>query len=328
MRADAEFMQTTQMQGTSTATLPAPRKIRRSPAPAVSVIVPTYNRADLVTASLDSVAKQTFRDFEIIVVDDGSEDDTRDRIDCRPEMIRYIWQENQGVAEARNRALRITHSEFVAFLDSDDLWQPTFLERAIARLREQPDAAMVYTDFISVDGKGQPIRGHRKNPHDGDVTQALFTSTFIHTSAVVIRADVVRDAGGFDGRLTHNEDYDLWLRLSLRHRFSLINEPLCLRRCHHESLSRKGCSPDILRRKAELLEAFYDHGGGDEKIDPTLARQRIAKLYYTAAKAYLRSNKPKIARELFAESIRRNPGSLKPRLWQLRTTATSLLSRD
>src|SRR5687768_16656732 len=175
---------------------------------AVSVVIPTYNRAALLGASLDSVAAQTFQDYEIIVIDDGSEDCTREQIEARNQPIRYLWQRNQGVSEARNHALRVTKSEFVAFLDSDDLWKPTFLERTVGRLREHPNEALVYTDFISTDSVGRKIRGHRKKPHGGDVTADLFASTFIHTSAVVARTAIVRDAGGFDGRLTHNEDYD------------------------------------------------------------------------------------------------------------------------
>jgi len=291
--------------------------------PAVSIIVPTYNRADLLATSLDSVARQTFTDYEIIVVDDGSYDHTAEMIADRTERIRYLWQQNQGASEARNHALRIVHSEFVAFLDSDDLWQPTFLEAAVGRLRAHPDEALVYTDFISTRANGRPRRGHRKRPFGGDVTEKLFAGTFIHTSAVVARSAIVRDAGGFDGRLTHNEDYDLWLRLSLRHKFGLVPEPLCLRRCHPNSLSRKGCSPEVLLRKAELLERFHNNGGA--KIPANIAKTRIAKLYYSAAKAFLRTGEPQQARHILRHSLQRNPRSLKTYLWYLRAATTCAL---
>ncbi len=287
----------------------------QSDAPAVSVIIPTYNRAELLPQTLDSVAAQTFDDHEIIVVDDGSDDGTRELIDHRGEAIHYLWQPNQGVSEARNHALRITRAEYVAFLDSDDAWQPTFLEKAVARLRAYPDEALVYSDFVSMDAKGRQLRGHRKTPHGGDVTARLFASTFIHTSAVVMRADIIRSAGGFDGRLTHNEDYDLWLRLSLRYRFGLIPEPLCLRRCHPVSLSRDGCSSDILLRKAELLQQFYEQGGGADRIDTDLARARLAKLYYTAGKAYLRDKRPERAVACLRDSLKFQPTRAKTWLW-------------
>ncbi|MHC4443523.1 MAG: glycosyltransferase [Planctomycetota bacterium] len=285
--------------------------------PSVSVIIPTYNRKELLADTLESVAAQTFKDYEIIVVDDGSDDGTREFIAGRDQKIRYLWQENQGVAEARNHALRVNTSKYVAFLDSDDLWKPTFLERAVSRIHEHPEEALVFTDFVSIDTNKKVLRGHRKIPCSGDITEALFASTFIHTSAVVARSSIVRDAGGFDGRLTHNEDYDLWLRLSVRYRFGLVAEPLCLRRCHFNSLSRKGCSANILLRKAELLQRFYEKGGGKSKIPADKAAKRLAKLYYTAAKTYLREGAAHKACQIFHESIRYDNARFKTWLWYM-----------
>jgi len=296
--------------------------------PAVSVIIPTYNRVSLLAETLDSVARQTFTDYEIIVVDDGSDDGTRDFIASRDQRIQYHWQENQGVSEARNHALRNVRSKFVAFLDSDDLWEPTFLERTVARLRENPDEALVFSNFYSIGKEGKKLRGHRKIPYGGNITAELFASTFIHTSSVVVRSRVVRDAGGFDGRLTHNEDYDLWLRLSLRHRFGLVPEPLCLRRCHYNSLSRKDCSAEILLRKAELLKRFYETGGGKAMISESLARKRLSKLYYTAGKAYLRQRQPYKACQLFRQSLKYSRARFKTWLWYFCAGASRLFQNS
>jgi len=293
-------------------TLPArsPSGTRRV---AVSVIIPTYNRAHLLGEALNSVRQQSFQDYEIIVVDDGSEDDTHRLVASHTMPIRYIYQENQGVARARNRAIEAATGELLAFLDSDDLWEPAFLERTVQRLRTHPDEALAYTDFVSIDRSGQPLRGHRKKPYGGDVTRHLFASIFIHTSAVVVCRQAVLDAGGFDPNLSHNEDYDLWLRLSLRHRFGLVPEPLCRRRCHPESLSRNGCSPGVLLDKARLLQRFYEHGGGRSKIDLHTAHKRLGKLYYSAAKAFLKAGRPHEAAPLFREAIRFDPA--RPRVW-------------
>lgn len=295
----------------------------RRTSPAVSVIIPTYDRVGLLGAALDSVAAQTFQDLEIVIVDDGSTDGTREYVASRSERIRYFWQPNQGVAEARNHGLRVIHSEFVAFLDSDDLWQPTFLQDTVGMLRRDPSLSLVYTRFTSTNNAGRVLPGHNKIPFAGDVTLPLFASTFIHTSAVVARSHVIRDAGGFDGRLSHNEDYDLWLRLSLRHRFGLIADPLCIRRCHPESLAHNGCTPDVLLRKAILLHRFYEQGGGKPKITSEVASRRLAKVYYTAGKALFRAGKPREARDALRQSLEFDRGRLKTWLWFARTSLTA-----
>lgn len=286
--------------------------------PAVSIIIPTYNRVGMLAAALDSVSAQTFRDFEIVIVDDGSTDGTAEYVASRPEPIRYLWQPNQGAAEARNHGLRVIHSEFVAFLDSDDLWRPEFLARSVGLLRTDPSLALIYARFTSMSAEGRILNGHNKKPFAGDVTLQLFASTFIHTSAVVARSHVIRDAGGFDGRLSHNEDYDLWLRLSLRHRFGLIAEPLCIRRCHAESLAHNGCTPDVLVRKAHLLHRFYEHGGGKPKISPEVAGARLAKVYYTAGKALCRARRFEEACDVLRRSLDFDGGRLKTWFWYLR----------
>ena len=286
-------------------------------APTVSVVIPTYNRVGLLADALDSVAAQTFTDYEIIVVDDGSQDATRDYVTSRPLRIRYQWQSHQGVSAARNHAVRMARAELVAFLDSDDMWEPLFLERTVQWLREHPEAGVVFTDFVSTDPRGGLLRGHRKRPWGGDITPRLFASTFIATSALVARTAVVREAGGFDTRLTHNEDLDLWLRLSLRHRFGLILEPLCRRRCHPESLSRNGCSPDILLRKAELLREFCENSG-KAKIPAALARRRLARLYYTAGKAFVRAGRAAEACQILRRSLADRPVYPKAWFWRFR----------
>jgi len=296
--------------------------------PAVTVIIPTYNRAHVLGQTLESVRKQSFRDYEIILVDDGSQDETGRLVAGHPTPIRYVYQPNQGVSEARNHALRLAQGAFLAFLDSDDLWEPTFLERTVGRLRAHPDEAMVYTDFVSVDAVGQPLRGHRKKPSGGQVTRPLFVSVFIHTSAVVARREVIIEAGGFNPKLSHNEDYDLWLRLSLHHRFGLINEPLCRRRCHADSLSRNGCPPRVLLDKARLLQRFYKHGGGYDWIPPADARKRLGKLYYAAAKALLRAGAAHDADAVFREALRWNARSPRTWLWFILNHAARLNSRQ
>jgi len=255
--------------------------------PLVSVVIPTYNRAALLSQTLDSVSRQTFRDYEVIVIDDGSTDQTTRLIRGRPESIRYVWQKQQGAGAARNRALEQAEGHLVAFLDSDDIWLPEFLSEVTGALLAAPQAALAYSNFRTVDAHGRLLRGHRKPQYGGHVTVPLFASIFIHTSCVIARRDVILESGGFNEHLPANEDYDLWLRLSLKHPFVSLPKSLCLRRSHNGSLSRNGNIHNLIS-KARLLEQFYEQYGNDT-IPTDLARRRLAKTYYTAGKTSARS---------------------------------------
>jgi len=280
--------------------------------PMVSVIMPTYNRVDYLPQTLDSLRAQSLRDYEVLIVDDGSTDDTADLIRARPEPIRYLWQENAGPAAARNRGLKEARGQFVAFLDSDDLWKPRFLEAMTDCLQSNPDVDVAFCKFVTIDDQGRILRGHHKKPHAGRITEPLFASTFITTPSILARLRVIRDAGGLNPTLQTNEDYDLWLRLSLHHRFGFVDEPLCLRRSHPGTQSRNG-SPVPLVRKAHLLERFYREHGESAGIGTDLAHRRLAKVYRSAGKASLQGHCYAQASELFRQSLAYRPAA--PGVW-------------
>ncbi len=292
--------------------------------PLVSVIIPTFNRCELLAEALDSVAAQTFGDYEIVVIDDGSTDQTEHMVNSRSEPIRYFRQHNQGVAAARNHALQQAGGSLVAFLDSDDLWEPRYLEACVALLEREPEMAMVYCDFISMDVAGRTISGHRKVQHGGYVLEQLFASIFIHTSCVTARRQIVLEAGGFNQDLPTNEDYDLWLRLAVQYPFGLVNEPLCRRRTHRRSLSRNGL-PANLTLKAQLLENFYRRHGS-EKISPTVAARRLAKVNYSAAKVLFKAGQFQQANQLLKRSLLHRPGQPKSWSFYLLSKALALVS--
>ncbi len=271
------------------------------PCPQVSVVIPTHNRARLIGQTLDSLARQTFCDYEAIIIDDGSTDETAEVLRRRPETFRYLYQEQRGAAAARNHALAEARAPLVAFLDSDDLWAPEFLATVTEAVRRHPEVALGYCDFQTINARGQVLRGHRKRQYGGSVTAPLFASIFIHTSCVVARREIILRAGGFDDGFEASEDYDLWLRLSLEYPFVSVSEPLCLRRSHNGSLSRNGNTHNVTR-KAQLLEAFYEHHGNGT-IPPDLAHRRLAKTFYTAGKANARHRDFTESADLFRRSI-------------------------
>jgi len=258
--------------------------------PAVSVIIPTHDRTALLIEALDSVASQTFGDYEVIVVDDGSTEDIAAAVREHATRPKVIQQPHQGPAAARNCGLLAACSDIVAFLDSDDLWLPEKLDVFTKAMAARADANIFYGPMAPIDEARRPVTGRTKVCHDGWITQALFCSSFVHVPTIVCHKKVLLDAGGFKASLPVCEDYDLWLRLSIKQQFALIDEPLALRRLHGDRLS-KSCMSRNLAVKADMLETFYESHNRNGHIDPAVAQTRLAKVFFAAARASLRDRR-------------------------------------
>ena len=186
----------------------------------ISVVIPLYNKQNVVVHTLRSVLNQTISDFEIVVVDDGSTDDSLAVVQAiKDERIRVIHKENGGVSSARNVGVKAAKGQYVALLDGDDYWDPTFLEEQLKLIEDFPEAGMwgVNYAFVKHDqtqacfqGMGQDFRGYVEN-YFGTRHNDLFCS-----SSVVIRKDVFEEAGYFDERISASEDLDMWYRIILR----------------------------------------------------------------------------------------------------------------
>jgi glycosyltransferase involved in cell wall biosynthesis len=199
----------------SLSTLPSSRSIER---PAVSVIVPAYNTAEFIGETLESVFQQTFQDFEVIVINDGSPDTTKlERVLERfQDQILYLKQENRGLSGARNTGIREARGEYLAFLDSDDSWYPRYLEKQIEYLKQNPSLDAVYCDSRCFGD----IRFARQTfmqlcPSNGPVTlESLITGRcHVCVSCTIARHKTVIETGLFDERLRSVEDWDLWIRI-------------------------------------------------------------------------------------------------------------------
>ena len=254
--------------------------------PVVSVIIPTHNRLALLALALDSVKAQTFPDYEVIVIDDGSTESIGDAIGRHALAPRVLRQANLGPASARNRGIHAASGELVAFLDSDDLWLPTKLERFVAALRQDPSCPIYFGPMSAIDADGRPVSGRTKPCSGGRITEELFCSSFIHCPTIVCRRQLLLDAGCFDESLPVCEDYDLWLRLSVDHAFGLIDEPLALRRLHGNRLSKSRMSRN-LTVKASMLKRFYSWERSQGKISRERAMKRLSKVCFAAGKASL-----------------------------------------
>jgi len=251
--------------------------------PRVTIVAPTLNGATrgFLAESIESVLAQTFRDFELILVDDGSTDDTRalcDRYAAADSRVQCISQQNRGLGGARNAGIRAGRGEFVAFLDDDDAWLPTKLERQIAMFDDavNADVGMAYTALELVDESGRKV-GLQFHPLEDDLYARLFYENVIDApSSVMLRRPVLETAGLFSEDLWICEDIDLWLRVARVARVQATSEPLVRYRVHsqkmsshHERLERDqvlvmeralAVAPDrILSRADDIWYRLYEH---------------------------------------------------------------------
>lgn len=212
-------------------------------APLVSVVIPTFNRGPLLDEAIRSVLAQTFGDFELIVVDDGSTDDTAQRVQAYADpRVRYVHQRNAGLAAARNAGIRTATGAYVAFLDDDDTWHADKLRRQVEVLAARPEIAAVHTGFRWVDTGGAPLDlEYRRPPSRGSLYQDLMFANVISGSgsSVLVRASCFGRAGVFDPALRAREDQDLWRRLVLAgYEFACVDEPLVHIRWHGTNMQK------------------------------------------------------------------------------------------
>lgn len=203
----------------------------------VSVIIPAYNYAGYLPEAIESVLNQTFRDFELLVVDDGSTDNTREvmRAFLHDPKARYVYQENQGLAAARNAGIRNTNGEFVAFLDADDVWLEQKLEKQVEIMDSKPEVGLVYTDIYFIDGEGKILtdrqwaRRRKKTMFEDLLFSNVITGS---ASSSLIRRECLDRVGLFDESFKSLEDLDLWLRIARHYEFERVDERLTKIRHH------------------------------------------------------------------------------------------------
>jgi len=192
----------------------------------VTVIIPTYNSAKYITEAVDSVLAQTYKNFEIIVVDDGSTDDTDEVLKPYMDKIIYIKKKNGGPASARNRGIESSSGEFIAFLDADDVWLPEKLERQVEFMKNNPEVEIIFTKVANYEDPENQTLG-RINIKDGYIfDQLLKRGNFINASTVLLKAECIKNKELFDEdkRLISVEDYNLWLRLARKCKFAYLGE--------------------------------------------------------------------------------------------------------
>jgi glycosyltransferase involved in cell wall biosynthesis len=255
--------------------------------PSVSVVLATYNYGRFLAESVGSVLDQTFRDLELIVVDDGSTDGTADvvRRFHGERRLTYIRQAHRGPAAAFNRGLARARGRYLALHAADDAWLPTKLARQVAVLDSHPAVGLVYTDAVIVDADGKPLRRHFQkppvSPAVGWVLPELLLNNFVPASSVLIRGDALARVGLHDERLEVCEDWDLWLRIAEHFPFAYVDEPLVTVRWHGRNTHLRRLP--MVRDSLRVLERFPSVVVPWEALGPGLKARAFANAHARAA---------------------------------------------
>lgn len=252
--------------------------------PSISVIIPTFNRAAMLAEAIHSVLAQSERDFELIIVDDGSTDGTRALCAKLGAALQYFYQEHRGVSAARNLGIKYAQGNFIAFLDSDDLWQKHKLRVQMDWMLKHAHIPLCYTNEIWI-RRGRRV--NQKNIHrkaGGWIYPLCLPRCIISPSSALIRRELFEHVGVFDETLPICEDYDLWLRIAARYEIGFIDESLITKRGGHEDqLSHSEYGIDRYRVRA-LQKMLRDDALSQEWREQTLAmlkeKQRILALGY------------------------------------------------
>jgi len=299
---------------------------------AISIIIPTYNRCELLVATLESIFSQWKDEYEVIVVDDGSTDDTFVMLKklIKDNLITYIYQENSGRPSiARNRGIASSQGEYLCFLDSDDILVEGSIEKRAAVLRQYADITLVSTDWIDLSREGGQMsqapswvvrQGFLSTiPHEfiaetcgsltifkSSVVNILFTREFVFTSSVMVRRSVLERVGAFNEQFTISEDRDLWLRICSRFPSAYLYEPLALKRRHDANITNRSVSynygqdklaVEMFVRSTKLLDGEHRH----------IARRELAEFYRRIGRHFWHDDDIPRARYCLGRAARYNP---------------------
>lgn len=272
--------------------------------PEVSVVIPTYNSAHFLGEALQSVFDQTFKDYELIVVDDGSTDETKQIVAEYGDKIKYIFQENSGPASAKNNGIRNSVGKYIAFLDADDLWLPTKLEKQVKTFQQSPELAMIFTEHSVFNDRGiyLALIGKRKRLIKGDIARNIFLHNGVATPTVIVRKEIFNKIGLFEEDLYMAEDDNMWVRIAANFDVELIDEPLAKYRIHSRSMTAD---------KKKLFEAVltnvrllsYRYEGVKERIKNVIP-QKLSQVQFSVGYDHFENGDFKEARRAFAQGIR------------------------
>jgi glycosyltransferase involved in cell wall biosynthesis len=275
------------------------------PLPLVSVVIPSYNHARFVTQAVDSGLAQTYPNVEVIVVDDGSKDGTRQSLKPYLGRIRYIYQENQGLAAARNTGIQAAQGAYVALLDADDLWHPQKLQRQLAYLAAHPNVALLAAAETTTLPNSWPVIPDT-SPFGAcpvPVEQLAMCSRF-GPSGVVVARECFGRVGFFDTTLRSVEDRDMWLRIANHYPVHMLTEVLWYYRLHGNNMS--GVARVMEDYELKVIRRWLSSAEGS-RAEKLFAQRILARASYAAAVRYANAGQTWMALKRMAQSFTRWP---------------------
>lgn len=276
--------------------------------PRVSVIIPTYEHVEFVGAAIQSVLDQRYSDYEIIVIDDGSQDGTQEVVQQFGNQLRYFWQDNRGLSAARNAGIRKACAEIIALLDADDEWEPGFLERMVVELDRHPQAAAVYCGFRYIDREGEPIGGEhlRIEPPERFHKVIVSEGNWIVPAAVIFRKQQTMQVGLFNESLDAVEDADLWARMSANATFVGVPEALVRYRRHHQNMS---ADPErMIEASYQVIEKSLGPPEGNPRSWLKEKQSAYAHLYRSATVRHLAVGNFQASSRYLRKLVETSPG--------------------
>ena len=252
--------------------------------PFISIIIPCYNYGRFLKECLESVKSQTYKNFEAIIVDDGSTDNSANIAKSfvkKNEQFKYIYQENQGLSATRNTGIRNAKGDYICFVDPDDIWFKNKLEVQIEYLKYNQDCGLLYSDAeIYIDGKptGRTIRNGNLFYH-GFVFEKMLMNNGVVCPSVIIKRDCFKEVGFFDVKLRHTQDWEMWLRISRHFKFCSIPKPLLYYRIHGSNDSNIELDRNFMEYNI-VIKRYFEYIPEEER--DLYLDNNIKKIFYIA----------------------------------------------
>jgi glycosyltransferase involved in cell wall biosynthesis len=280
--------------------------------PKVSIILPCYNGARWISQSIESVLAQTYNDLELIIIDDGSKDNSREIISSYlyDKRIHYIYQENKGFSSALNEGIRESTGDFIGFIGQDDLYMPNKLQIQVKYLNEHKNIDLVHSNYCFIDSNGQVI-GVRdmkvpKFSSRWKMIEYLFINNFIGFETVLVRRNCFDEVGLFDERMTGFSDHDMWLRIAGKFNIAYINLILVKKRKHERQLSRTAFEKCLRDEFLMINKAIKQYPFLRKAIG-----KKLAGLYYSSGITLLEKGAKEEAKQKFLKVIQYRPWKFK-----------------